>query len=198
MQAGKRDATISFVSKTVRTFDPDPAHNKQVTLLSLALFDGLRPLHRYGRKERLLLMIAARLHDIGWSRAVAGKHHKRSAELIQDLDIPGLGRGDRLMCALIARYHTKALPDAARHRRFASLNGSRREVVEWLAGILRLADGLDCLHESNIKGLTCTVNDKEVIIHLEAKGDIRMELKRAGQKQDLLAKKTGRKINYQC
>ena len=146
-----QDATMSFVVKTARTHDPDPAHNEQVTTLALALFDGLRSLHGYGPTERRLLEIAARLHDIGWSRAVSGKHHKLSRDLILELDIPGLDEQDRLVCALIARYHTKALPDASRHQRFASLDPDRRELVEWLAGMLRVADGLDCTHANNVR-----------------------------------------------
>jgi len=125
---------MSFVLKTARTYDPDPAHNEQVTTLALDLFDGLRGLHGYGPAERRLLETAARLHDIGWSRVVSGKHHKLSRDMILELDIPGLDERDRLLCALIARYHTKALPDASRHRRFASLDRDRRDLVEWLAG----------------------------------------------------------------
>ena len=75
MVTRNQDVTLSFVIKTARTYDPDPAHSEQVTALALALFDGLRLLHGYGPGERRLLEIAGRLHDIGWSGAVSGKHH---------------------------------------------------------------------------------------------------------------------------
>lgn len=194
----KRDVTMSYVIETAQSYDPDPSHNEQVTILALALFDGLRILHGYGSVERRLLEIAGRLHDIGWSRVVSGKHHKLSGEMIQELDIPGLDIQDRLTCALIARYHTKALPDASRHRRFASLEPERREVVEWLAGILRVADSLDCVHTSAVKRLACDVGSTAITIHLEAAGDCRMELDKAHQKHDLLLKKAGRTIAYRC
>ena len=193
-----RDATMSFVIKTARTHDPDPAHNEQVTTLALALFDGLRGLHGYGPTERRLLEIASRLHDIGWSRVVSGKHHKLSRDLILELDIPGLDKQDRFLCALVARYHTKALPDASRHQRFASLDPDRRELVEWLAGMLRVADGLDCTHANNVRRMACKVGNKTITIHIETEGDCRTEVERARQKQDLLEGKTGRRIEYQC
>jgi exopolyphosphatase/pppGpp-phosphohydrolase len=195
---GNGDPTMSFVSKAARTYDPDPAHNEQVTVIALAIFDELRVLHGYGAGERRLLEIAGRLHDIGWSRDRAGKHHKLSCDLIQELDVPGLDKQDRLICALVARYHRKALPDATRHRRFASLDGRRRAVVEWLAGMLRVADGLDCTHAGLIKRLTGKLNNDSFHIHLEVKGDCRRELERALQKQDLLTKKAQRKIAYRC
>ncbi len=187
---------MRFVMKTARTYDPDPAHNETVTRIALALFDGLRVLHEYGPTERRLLEIAGRLHDIGWSRVVSGKHHKVTRDMILDLDIPGLDERDRLLCALIARYHTKSLPDASRHRKFASLDSNGREVIEWLAGILRVADGLDCNHAGIIKTLTCEVRSKAVTIHLESAGDCRAEIRGARQKQDLLERKAGKKIEY--
>jgi exopolyphosphatase/guanosine-5'-triphosphate,3'-diphosphate pyrophosphatase len=192
------DVTMFLVSKAAQSCDTDPAHSKHVTMLALALFDELRTLHGYGPDERRLLEIAARLHDIGWSRVVSGKHHKLSCDMIQELDIPGLDERDRLVSALVARYHNKALPDASRHRQFASLNARRRAVVEWLAGMLRVADGLDCSHAERIGRLACSINGKAITIHLETKGNYRMELTRAREKQDLLTKITGRTIEYQC
>jgi exopolyphosphatase / guanosine-5'-triphosphate,3'-diphosphate pyrophosphatase len=196
--AQKKNATMSFVTETARKYDPDPAHDEQVAMLSLALFDGLRVLHGYGPGERRLLEIAARLHDIGWSRVASGKHHKLSCAMIRELDIPGLNGKDRLTCALVARYHNKALPDASRHKRFASLDNGRRAVVEWLAGMLRVADGLDCSHSGRIRRLTCRVSKKLITLHLKPVGDCRMELKGASQKQELLMKKAGRSIEYPC
>ena len=199
MERVKKNDTMRFVIETARTSDPDPAHNEQVTRLALALFDGLRVLHVYGPDERRLLEIAARLHDIGWSRAGAsGKHHKLSCEMIQELAIPGLSEKDRLVCALVARYHNKSLPDASMHKRFASLGNGRRAVVEWLAGILRVADGLDCSHSGPVRWLNCTISGKAITIRLESKEDCRMEVEGAFQKQELLAKVTGRTIEYEC
>ena len=193
-----KDVTMSFVHQTVETYDPDPAHSKRVTILALAFFDALGGLHGYGLKERRLLEIAGRLHDIGWSGVVSGKHHKMSRDMILELDIPGLDKRDRGTCALIARYHTKALPDASRHRGFASLDAGRRELVEWLAGMLRVADGLDCSHAKAVGGVVCEVRPKAIAIHLQSAGDCRTEIEGARQKHDLLEKKTGRRIEYRC
>jgi exopolyphosphatase/guanosine-5'-triphosphate,3'-diphosphate pyrophosphatase len=187
---------MSFVTKTARTCEPDPAHSEKVVNLSLALFDELRVLHQYDSHQRLLLEIAARLHDIGWSRAVSGNHHKLSRDMILELDIPGLDDQDRLVCALIARYHTKSLPDASRHKRFGSLDPDERLLVEWLAGILRVADGLDCNHANVVRRLACDVNGKVITIHVEAERDCRMEIDEARQKQVLLEQKVKRRIEY--
>ena len=100
------------------------------------------------------------------------------------------------MCALIARYHTKALPDASRHKRFASLDPDRRVLVEWLAGMLRIADGLDCNHANVVRRLACDVHDKAIKIGVRAAGDCRMEIEEAREKQGLLERISKRKIEY--
>ena len=198
MSKKDKDVTLPFVIKTARTYDPDPAHSEQVTALALALFDGLRGLHGYSPAQRRLLEIAGRLHDIGWSRVVSGKHHKLSRDMILELPIPGLSKRDRLTCALIARYHTKALPDASRHQEFASLDSDHRELIEWLAGILRVADGLDCNHAAVVERLACDVRGRTITVRLECAADGRTETERARQKQDLLERKTRRRIEYRC
>ena len=194
----RKDAAISFVHETAKTYDPDPPHSERVTTLALALFDSLGALHGYGPAERRWLEIAGRLHDIGWSRVVSGKHHKLSRDMILELDIPGLDKRERMLCALIARYHTKAMPDASRHRQFAELNAVRRELVEWLAGILRVADGLDVTHANAVGRLTCDIDKKTITIRLETTGDCGTEVEGARKKQDLLERKTGRRIEYRC
>jgi exopolyphosphatase/guanosine-5'-triphosphate,3'-diphosphate pyrophosphatase len=100
--------------------------------------------------------------------------------------------------ALIARFHTKALPDKSRHRRFAKLPSARREQVEWLSGILRVADSLDCNHANNVKQLSCKIDGKMITIHLKGTNDCRAEVERASQKDALLVRKAKRKIRYLC
>ncbi len=187
---------MSFVAKTAQAYDPDPAHSEKVAYLALALFDGLRSLHGYNSKHRRLLEIASRLHDIGWSRTASGKHHKLSRDLILELNIPGLDEHDRFLCALIARYHTKALPDASRHKQFASLKADLRALVEWLAGMLRVADGLDCNHVSTVRRLACDVQDNAIKIRVEAERNCSMEIAEARQKQELLERASERRIVY--
>lgn len=186
------------VDEIARTLDSDPGHNEQVTQLALAFFDALVPLHRYGPEERRLLEIAGRMHDIGWSRTVLKQHHKLSGKMIMAADIPGLDETDKKLCSLIARYHTKALPDVSRHRKFAALSSRERDIVEWLAAILRTADALDSSHTCVVRRIRLKISDKEVTVHLDTKCDCWDEMRRVRRKHDLLLKKTGRQIVYQC
>lgn len=198
MQKGTFEKAMLKVDEVSRTCDSDPGHSKQVSSLALAVFDALRPLHKYGTDDRQLLEIASRLHDIGWSKTVIKKHHKLSGKMILDLDIPGLDMRDRKVCALVARYHTKGLPNAEKHRTFAELGAKRRDLVEWLAAILRVADALDSNHTSVITKLKLQIGEKTLIVNLETKGDCWDEIRRVRRKEDLLVKKAGRTVVYQC
>ena len=195
MKKGRNDGICRRDSSHLR---PDPSHSEQVTALSLALFDGLHILHGYKSGERRLLEIASRLHDIGWSRVVSGKHHKFSSEMIRELDIPDLDNEERLVCALIARYHTKALPDPSRHGRFASLNPDKRKLVRVARGDSSCRRWSRLQPYEPIKRLSCTVGDETVTIQLECSDGCRLEVERARQKQELLLTKAERKIVYRC
>ncbi|MBN1663630.1 MAG: HD domain-containing protein [Deltaproteobacteria bacterium] len=192
------DLTMLFIKNIAKRYDSDRTHGEHVVKLALILFDELRNLHGYHDDHRQLLEIAGLLHDIGWHGATNGKHHKQSGKMIRELDIPGLDEKKRAMCALIARYHTKSIPHEGRHRQFASLDADEQDVVEWLAGILRIADGLDCSHSKIVRTLNCRIKDKSIIIFLETGGECSMEIRKAIMKQDLLQKKTGRGIIYKC
>jgi exopolyphosphatase/guanosine-5'-triphosphate,3'-diphosphate pyrophosphatase len=192
------DLTMLFIKNMAKRYDPDLSHSEHVAQLALALFDELYELHGYNADRRQLLEIAGLLHDIGWYRAETGKHHKNSGKMIRELDIPGLDQQNRFLCALIARYHTKSIPDEGRHRQYASLVLGDRAVVEWLAGMLRIADGLDCSHSGAVRKLACQIKDKSIIINLETDGNCRMEIEKALIKQDLLQKITGKGIVYKC
>jgi polyphosphate kinase len=198
MEAENFDKAMPIIDGISRACDNDPNHNMQVTDLALTLFDALKPLHKFGVKKRQLLEVAGRLHDIGWSKTVLKQHHKLSGKMILELDIPGFSENDKLLCSLIARYHTKALPNASKHQQFASLSAKNRDAIEWLAGILRVADGLDSSHTHVVKRLKLKISNDSVIVHLKTNGDCWDEIRSVHRKQDLLVKKTGRNIVYQC
>jgi exopolyphosphatase/guanosine-5'-triphosphate,3'-diphosphate pyrophosphatase len=177
----------------------DLQHARQVTKLALALFDKLVKLHGQGSRERFLLEVAAMLHDIGWSRTTNGGHHKHSRDMILETELPGITDRERNICALTARYHNKAEPDPSRHKRYAALKKGDRLIVLWLAAILRVADGLDCLHNNKVTIAGCKPNKKSLRISVSAKNDCSIEIRGARRKSGLLERMSGRNLVFeQC
>ncbi len=135
-------------------------HTHQVERLALGIFDQLGRLHKLGRAERFLLRCAAILHDIGWLEGQKG-HHKTALRIIMDSPVLRFDFPRRRIIGLIARYHRKALPKE-QHTYFRDLDAKDRDIVRKLAGILRVADGLDRTHQSKVKDISCRVDGKQV------------------------------------
>jgi len=131
--------------------DPDFKHSLHVTRLALQLYDGLTGGKNNVREERLILEVAALLHDIGRSQHERG-HHKTSSRLIRRLSPPLGWSGESLrLAALVARYHRGALP--GRQIRLRSLESAERRLVLRLAGILRLANAFDADRQGRVPRL---------------------------------------------
>ncbi len=119
----------------------DEKHALTVAKVSLSVFDQTINLHHLGPLERCLLMTAAILHDVGYSISPAA-HHKHSYYIILARDFFFLGDEEKMLVALIARYHRKSSPKVS-HPEFTRLPTRLRMVVMKLAAILRLAEALD-------------------------------------------------------
>ncbi|MDI9432539.1 MAG: YfcE family phosphodiesterase [Planctomycetota bacterium] len=167
-------------------------HTHQVTRLALEMFDALKEIHQMGSEERFRLHCAALLHDIGWVEGPQG-HHKTAMKLIvSDPRLP-FRRSERQMIALIARYHRKALPDV-RHKYYGNLSDAEQYCVRVLAGILRVADGLDRSHNRIVRGIACQASDRKIVMTCDVRGPADAELAAAAKKADLFREAFGRPL----
>lgn len=124
-------------------------HARQVQRLALQLFDSIGARLKLTAADRAILADAALLHDVGYHINYQG-HHKHSYHLILHADLLGISPEEQGLVAHVARYHRGAAPDRERHRDFAKLEPAAQRRVRRLAGILRVADGLDRGHSSAV------------------------------------------------
>jgi exopolyphosphatase/guanosine-5'-triphosphate,3'-diphosphate pyrophosphatase len=168
------------------------SHSRTVADLALRLFDCLGDLHGLGEKERRLLECAAACHDLGWIEGRKGHHEASMRIVIEDESLP-LTKKERTVVALVARYHRKALPDKS-HAHYCNLGRKDRLVVDKLAAILRVADGLDSSHRSVVQSFGCDHDADRIILHLAHRDDPEMEEKDAQKKGDLMMRVFGRDL----
>jgi exopolyphosphatase/guanosine-5'-triphosphate,3'-diphosphate pyrophosphatase len=173
-------------------FGWDEAHALQVARLAVALFDATGRLHRLGAEDRELLEHAALLHDIG-QHVSADSHHKHTAYLIQHGRLDGFEREGVDALAALARYHRRSEPKSS-HEPFASLSPERRERIIRLAGLLRVADGLDYGHTGAVEGLEVTIDRGAVRIALRSEEDLELALWGARSKRHLLERVLARRV----
>jgi exopolyphosphatase/guanosine-5'-triphosphate,3'-diphosphate pyrophosphatase len=147
-----------------RRFDFDEAHGIHTRDTALALFDQLGDVHRLPTESRLILEVAAVLHDAGYLVS-SNRHHKHSMYLIQNMDLPGISDRERALAALVARFHRRS-PPTKDHPDLVGLDPTERRVVRGLTTLLRIADATDQSHEAAVEGVSVSDDGTATIITL--------------------------------
>ena len=189
-------AELKAVLKTAEQCNYEPKHTKHVTRLALEIFEDLEDLHKLDSHERHYLLCASLLHDIGVHTEGSKSHHKTALFIILNTPILQFNQKDRLIIGSIARYHRRALPTID-HDNFKALTVEERNIVSILAGILRIADGLDYSHKRRISHVQTTFNGKKIRCQcLVRKFPVHKEIESAEKKSDLLSQTFDREIKF--
>jgi exopolyphosphatase/guanosine-5'-triphosphate,3'-diphosphate pyrophosphatase len=170
----------------------DRKHGLHVAALSTKIFDALRDEHGLSDRERLLLEVAAMLHDIGTFVSLRA-HHKHTQYLISASQIFGLSATETNIVANIARYHRRGLPQKS-HLSYVELDQQDRLIVNKLGAILRLANGLDAEHVQDVKDVRLSRRDEAWLLEVEPIGDVSMEIMVATARSDMFVETFGRRV----
>lgn len=198
-QAAGAEGTKKFeVSQTrnaalaiLRKYDDEPKHARRVSTLAVSLFDQLKPMHGLGKRERLLLELAALLHEVGNFISSTG-HHRHSYYIIAQTPILGLSDEEQLIVANVARYHRKAPPDLS-HEGYRDLTERDRECVRSLAAMLRVADALDHDHRQQVTAVNAKQRGSDLRLKIRTRGDVALDEWSVGDKGDLFHQEFGLK-----
>lgn len=184
--------TIASTLSLARKYRTDERHARQVADLALQLFDELQADHGLTTRHRVLLEVAALLHDIG-TYINFSSHHKHGQYIIEASDVFGLFPGELRIVANVVRYHRKATPQPT-HISYRGLPPSNRIAVCKLAAILRVADAMDRGHQERIREFEIERTDDELIIKCTTAGEITQEQLGVTAKSDLFEEVFGLKV----
>lgn len=174
-----RDAVLEFA----RSCKVDEQHSRQVSSLARQIFNQVAEANSLDQRYGDLLEAAALLHDIGYFISYH-QHHKHSYHLIRHANLFGFTPRERELIANLARYHRRSLPKK-KHDGFAQLSSDDQELVRKLAGILRLADGLDRRRNQLVKMIDCQMDRDRLLLTLYSTDDLQVEIYGAQTKGDL-------------
>ncbi|MFM8578999.1 MAG: HD domain-containing protein [Planctomycetaceae bacterium] len=149
-----RDAAIDRLAAAC---SGEAEHGRTVASLAGRIYEQLTEPLELHPSDRLLLEVAAKLQDVGYVINY-DKHHKHSYHLIRNSRLPGFRPHELELIANIARYHRGALPKR-KHENLARLSPEERLRVERMAGILRLAGGLDRSRSQQVRDVIVTLDD---------------------------------------
>ncbi|HVK38193.1 MAG TPA: Ppx/GppA phosphatase family protein [Candidatus Kapabacteria bacterium] len=189
------DLRYETVMKIGRMYSFDEPHARHVADLSLEILDALAELHPIDDPAREWLEAAALLHDIGYYISHSG-HHKHSQYLIQNGEMLGFNNEEIAIIANVARYHRKSHPKKT-HPEFAALPREDQQIVRRLAGILRVADGLDRTHKGNVEAVDIEIDDASIAIRPICREGCNptFEIWSASRKKGLMEEAYGRDVS---
>ena len=188
------DVSRRSIRQLAERCDDDPAHSAHVARLAVELFDALAPLHGLDAAAREYLEAGALLANVGLVVAHS-KHHLHAYYVIRNSELAGLTDLEIEIVAQIARYHRKSEPKPS-HPEFAGLEPRHQELVRTLAGILRVAIGLDRSHRRHVASVHAEVHPKRVVVLAvpEQDADIGLELYAANERKALLERVIDRRV----
>ncbi len=150
------------------------AHTARVAEFSTKIFDKMKKIHGMGPKEKLLLQMAAILHDVGKFINVQD-HHLHSYNIIKGLDLVGLNNREKEIVASMGLYHSRLTP-SGQEVNYKALATEDRVLVSKLTAIMRLGDALDRSHFQKFETIDVKLTDETLIITIQTERNMDLEL----------------------
>lgn len=184
-----RDVAQRSVGQLAERCNDDLVHSAHVARLATELFDQTAELHGLNPAWRQLLEAGALLANVGLVVSHS-RHHLHSYYVIRNSELVGFTDHEIELVALIARFHRKGAPKTSHHE-FGALSPEDQRAVSRLAGLLRVAIGLDRRHGRRVRDVVAQRVDGALVIEVHADptagGDVSLEVYAAQERSDLLA-----------
>ncbi|MEO8363549.1 MAG: Ppx/GppA phosphatase family protein [Ilumatobacteraceae bacterium] len=188
------DAAMRSVRLLADRCDDRPEHAEHVARLACLLFDKLHESLSIGKSNRRLLEAAALLANVGVVISHS-KHHLHTYYVVRNSELVGLSDREIEILAQVARYHRKGSPKLE-HPEFAALSADDQYIVRALAGLLRVAVGLDRTQDGRVEKLTVNISDKELVIGVSTNDnkDSDLNVYAANERKGLLGEVIGLRV----
>ena len=147
-------------------------HLDALEQMSTLIFDTMKKVHGLGKRERLLLQVAAILHDCGKFISIANGANC-SHDIIMASEIIGLSHRERVIIANAVLYKSVKMPsyDVLAEE----MDQDSYVTIAKLSAILRVANAMDRSHKQKFKNVKAAIKGKELVITIETEGDAVLE-----------------------
>ena len=142
--------------------------------LVLTIFDSMKRIHGLGKRERLMLRLAALLHDCGRYISLTNLG-ECGYDIIMSTEIIGLSHLEREIVANVVRYNHMELDSYEELGRTTTLDRKSYLVIAKLTAILRVANGLDRSHKEKFRNVSVGLQKDELVITVKTNTDITLE-----------------------
>jgi len=153
---------LASAKNLLRKYHGDQNHAECVRMIAVKIFDCLKDEISLEEHAKMLLEIAALLHDIGVFIKFA-HHNFHSAYIIQNSDIFGLTKREISIVAEISKYHRGSqMPQDEEN--FLMMPRSDRMLILKLTAILRIADAMDRGHIQTFNDISVKLQQNALLI----------------------------------
>ena len=144
-----------------------------IEAIALTIYDSMKKIHGLSKRERLLLRLAALLHDCGKYISMVDLA-ECSYQIIMATEIIGLSHVEREIVANVVKFNhsTFAYYDELNSK---TLDRTDYLVMAKLTAILRIANGLDRSHKQKFSDIKAVHKGNELIITVDTSEDITVE-----------------------
>jgi len=171
--SSQRRNLLAWARSLKKKYHVSHKFGKEVARLSLELFDQCFDLHQLAHRDRLLLEIAALVHEIGLYVRVGG-YHRHSAYLISVSPLLGLSKPEKKLLAQVIRYQRKAPPSDSNDV-FACMNETDQQKVWQLSALLRLGIALNKERRNRVHDIQVKISQHDMTLHIDGDGDLMLE-----------------------
>ena len=165
---------IACAQNISRRYQGNKKRGETLEQICLTIFDSMKKKHGLGKRERLLLRIAAMLHDCGKYMNMVSVG-ACSYHIVMNTEIIGLSHLEREMVANIVKYNHE---DFAYYDEITKDGGIDKEsylIVAKLTAILRVASGLDKAQKQKIADIKTAIHEDELWIQVDTTQNIALE-----------------------
>ena len=147
-------------------------HTETLTEAAAVIFDAMKTVHGLGKRERLLLMTAAILHDCGRYISLVNQA-ECSYQIIMASEIIGMSHLEREIAATAVKYISAPLADYEELKE--KLDQESYLVAAKLSAILKLANAMDRSHRQKFKKVRAALKEKQLVITVETSENFVLE-----------------------
>ena len=165
---------IACAQETGKRYKCSVDRGRTLWEIAAGIFDATRRHHGMGDRERLLLQIAAILHDCGKYISMT-QLAECSYHILMSTEIIGISRTEQEIIANVVRFNHSEFVYYESPENHTELTPEAYMVITRLTAILRLANGLDRSHKKKFSGLKIRAREGQLQITVDAKKDITLE-----------------------
>lgn len=164
---------IACAQNISRRYQGSRRRGETLENITMIIYDSMKKVHGLSKRERLLLRIAALLHDCGKYISMVNLA-ECSYQIIMATEIIGLSHVEREIVANVVKFNQSPF-QYFEEIESKTLDRDSYLVLAKLTAILRIANGLDRSHKQKFSDIKAALRENSLVITVDTQEDITLE-----------------------